>query len=192
LDSSRFAKSKWILTQQAFDRLLAQLDPDRDQAGIKYENLRRRLVKLFEWRGAFLPEDLADDTLNRVAKSLETGEEIANLTAYCIGIARNVFLESLRLRRREAALQSVPQVPAAVADETRRECLEHCLRGLSRQDFHMIIQYYQENKRGRIEARRDLACRIGIPLNALRIRMHRIRVQLQECVENCLKRWARE
>jgi len=191
LESSPFAKGKWSLTREAFDRLLAQLDSDREQAGIKYENLRRRLVKLFEWRGAFFPEDLADDTLNRVAKSLETGEQIANLTAYSLGIARNVFLESLRSRQREAALQSIPQGAAAITDESRRECLEHCLRGLSPQDFQMIVQYYQEDKRARIEARRALASQLGIPLNALRIRTHRLRVQLQQCVEHCLQREAR-
>lgn len=192
LDSSPFANGKWSLTREAFDRLLAQLDSDREQAGIKYENLRRRLVKLFEWRGASFPEDLADDTLNRVAKSLETGEQIAHFTAYCLGIARNVFLESLRSRQREAALQSIPQASAAITDESRRDCLEHCLRGLCPQDYQMIIQYYQQDKRARIEARRGLASQLGIPLNALRIRTHRLRVQLQECVEHCLERWARE
>lgn len=172
--------------------MLAQLDSDREQAGVKYENLRRRLVKLFEWRGAIFPEDLADDTLNRVAKSLETGEQIANFTAYCLGIARNVFLESLRSRQREASLQSIPQESAGMTDEPRRECLEHCLRGLSPQDTHMIIQYYQEDKHARIKARRDLASQLGIPLNALRIRTHRLRVQLQDCVEHCLQRRMRE
>jgi DNA-directed RNA polymerase specialized sigma24 family protein len=185
---SPFAKSKWTLTQEAFDRLLAQLDSDREQAGIKYEDLRRRLVKLFQWRGGVFPEDLADDTLNRVAKNLELGEVIANFTAYCLGIARNVFLEHLRSRQREAVLKSVPHQPAAIPDESRRECLEHCLRGMAPQDFQTVMQYYQEDKHARIEARRELASRLGIPLNALRIRMHRVRAQLQECVERCLQR----
>lgn len=172
--------------------MLAQLDSDREQAGIKYEKLRRRLVKLFEWRGAFFAEDLADDTINRVAKSLETGEQISNFNAYCLGIARNVFLESLRSRQREANLQSIPQGTAVIPDESRRDCLEHCLRELSPQDSQMIIRYYQEDKHVRIEARRDLASQLGIPLNALRIRTHRVRAQLQNCVEHCLQRWAGE
>jgi len=191
LDSSPFTKSKWSLTQEAFDRLLAQLDSDREQAGTKYENLRCRLVKLFEWRGAFFAEDLADDTINRVAKSLETGEQISNFNAYCLGIARNVFLESLRSRQREVNLQSIPQAWSAdIPDEPRMDCLEHCLRELPPHDSQMIIQYYQEDKHARIKARRDLASQLGIPLNALRIRTHRVRAQLENCVEHCLQRWA--
>jgi len=177
------------LTQGAFDLLLAQLDTDRQQAGAKYEALRRKLVKFFQWRGCSFPEDLADDTINRVAKNLEAGETIRHLAAYCVGIARHVFLESLRTRRQEEALQAVPHPSPTPPDEDpQRECFERCLKELSPEKFQLIVQYYQEDKKVRIEARRNLAGRLGIPPNALRIRAHRIRVRLQGCVENCMRR----
>jgi DNA-directed RNA polymerase specialized sigma24 family protein len=179
------------LTQEGFDQLLAQLDNDRQQAGTKYEALRRRLVKLFEWRGCSFPEDLADDTINRVARNLEAGEKVRDLAAYCAGVARLVFLESLRTRQQEQeVLRAVPGSSGIPTDESdqRAECLERCLRELPQESSNLIVQYYHEDKHARIEARQDLATRLGIPLNALRIRAHRIRARLEGCVEECVRR----
>jgi len=188
VESAPFPRGKWNLTQEAFDLLLVQLDNDREQAGRKYEVLRRKLVKFFEWRGCAFTEDLADDTINRIAKNLEGGEQIRNFTAYCVGIARNVFLESLRVRKREEALQSIPASVAPLDEpDQRRQCLERCLRDLHAPDLRLIMEYYKNDNKPRIALRRDLAARLGIPLNALRIRIHRIRAQLETCVEQCMQ-----
>jgi RNA polymerase sigma factor (sigma-70 family) len=189
VESAPFPGSKWNLTQDAFDLLLAQLDTDRHEAGKKYEILRRKLIKFFEWRGCSFPEDLTDETFNRVAKSLDTGEQIYHFAAYCAGTARHIFLESLRTRQREAGLQDMPQSLPASAEEPdlRRGCLECCLQELSQEDLNLILQYYQEDKQARIKARRNLAARLDIPVNALRIRAYRIRVRLESCVEQCMK-----
>jgi len=40
------------LTTDTFARLLHCLDADRELAGEKYEDLRRLLIRFFEWRGA--------------------------------------------------------------------------------------------------------------------------------------------
>lgn len=182
-------KNSWALTQGAFDLLLSQLDADRVQAGTKYEALRRKLVKFFLWRGCSFAEDLADDTINRVAMNLEAGETIRHFAAYCAGIARHVFLENLRTRRKEEALHATTYPSPTPPDEDpRRECLERCLRELSLENFRLIVQYYQQNEQSRIEARRNLAAQLGIPPNALRIRAHRIRARLQGCVEDCVRR----
>jgi DNA-directed RNA polymerase specialized sigma24 family protein len=190
VESAPFPKGNWNLTQEAFDLLLAHLDGDREQAGIKYEALRCKLLKFFEWRGCAFSEELADETINRIARNLEKGEQIRNFTAYCVGIARNVFLENLRTRKREEAFQSMPTPSLAASDEPdqRRECLERCLRDLPGPDLRLIVEYYQQDKRTRIALRRDLAARLGIPLNALRIRTHRIRAQLERCVEQCMQK----
>src|ERR1051326_5706272 len=63
------------LTQQAFDALLACLDSDRERAAEKYETLRLKLVKFFEWRAcAVAAQDLADEVINRVARRIDGGE----------------------------------------------------------------------------------------------------------------------
>jgi len=195
VESAPFPRGKWDLTQDAFDLLLAQLDTDRQEASKKYEFLRRKLVKFFEWRGCNFPEDLADDTINRVARKLEAGEEVRDLAAYSAGVARLVFLESLRTRKQEEeVLRAAPRSLAEPVDESdgRAECLDCCMRELSPANSQLIMEYYQENQRARIEARQQLAVRLGIPLNALRIRAHRIRVRLEGCVEECMRRRSSE
>lgn len=189
MDPSPLPKNKWALTQTAFDLLLSRLDLDRQQAGAKYESLRRKLMKFFEWRGCNFPEDLADETINRVAMNLEAGEKIDHFEAYCAGVARHVFLESLRARRREEGLKSLPNSAAVSSDESGRrwDCLERCLRQLPSESFQLIVQYYQENQGARIKARRDLAAQLNLPMNALRIRAHRIRAALEGCVQGCMK-----
>lgn len=181
---------KWVLTQDLFDKMLSFLDADRDQAGLKYEGLRRRLLKFFEWRGCLAAEDLADETLNRLAKNVAAGQQIDNLGAYCSGVARIVFLEALRARNKEQiAIRSSSEQGANVWDETtdrRLDCLSRCLEKLSEENRKLFLQYHEGEKSARIEARERLSKELGIPLNALRIRAHRIRAKLEFCVERCV------
>lgn len=193
MDSVSTRKKGWALTQEAFDRLLARLDADRERAGEAYESVRHKLVKFFEWRGADSPEEQADETINRVARKVEEGEEIRNLGAYFLGVARLVLLEVFKEREgKRAALELLPEPePATEEDERaaqRRTCFESCLQSLARESRELIIEYYSEEKSAKIELRRNLAERLGIPLNALRIRAHRIRSRLEECVRECLDR----
>ena len=74
---------EWGLTAKTLAKLLGRLDADREQAGEKYEDLRRTLVRFFGWRGAPFPEEHADETFNRVARRLDEGVEIRNIGGYC-------------------------------------------------------------------------------------------------------------
>jgi len=68
-------KKDWLLTQEAFDNLLAWLDPDRERAGQKYEDIRFKLIRNFARRGCSIAEDLTDETINRVSrKALEIAQ----------------------------------------------------------------------------------------------------------------------
>lgn len=185
------SKEESILTQQAFDKLLACFDSDRERAGEKYENLRRKLLKFFEWRAcAVAALDLADETINRVARRIDGGETVHNLPNYAYGVARMVYLERMKaLKREEAAPQRITTEtdPEDGHAKERLECFETCLKKMSDESRELIVAYYQEQRRAKIELRRELAARLGIPLNALRIRTHRIRTKLEECVGNCLQ-----
>lgn len=187
---------EWVITQEAFERLLASLDADRELAGQKYVRLRLKLVKYFEWRGAAFPDREADVTLNRVARRIEEGQEVQNVGAYCYGVARLVFSEALRAERREReALECAAQAEAQDAEadldaKARGECLSRCLQALSEESRALIIEYYDDERGKKIERRRRLAARLGIPLNALRIRAHRIRIGLEACVRECVGRRA--
>jgi DNA-directed RNA polymerase specialized sigma24 family protein len=195
MDGVSTRKKGWVLTQEAFDRLLARLDDDRERAGKAYEEARRKLVKFFEWNGSGSPEEHADETINRVARKVNEGEEIRNVRGYFGGVARLLLLEIYKEREYErGAIESLPP-PSRITEEDdhgepRRECFERCLESLPRESRELIVEYYREEKGAKIELRKGLAARLDIPLNALRIRAHRIRARLEECVHECLEQQA--
>ena len=96
--SNPSAKKQWELTQESFNQLLAWLSPSRDQAGRKYEEIRFRLIKILTCRGCLVPEDLADETINRVAKKVPeiAATYVGDPALYFFGVANNVHLEFLR------------------------------------------------------------------------------------------------
>jgi DNA-directed RNA polymerase specialized sigma24 family protein len=175
------------LNQVAFDSLLAWLDADREQAGEKYEHIRRRLIKIFTCRGCSDAEELADETINRV--TLKAPEVAKNYTGdpalYFYGVAQKVYLESLR--KRPQAIMPPPVAAESEELEREYECLERCMEQLPQINRQLVLEYYQDDKRAKIDHRREQAQRLGIAPNALRIRAHRIRVTLQQCVQECLE-----
>jgi DNA-directed RNA polymerase specialized sigma24 family protein len=176
----------WILTQESFDALLGWLDPEREKAGRKYEEIRLRLIKLFTCRSCHEPEDLADETINRVTRKLNEIETDfkGDRVPYFYAVGNNVFMEYLRRRL------TPPPPPTVVMEKSDVErefaCLERCLAALESEQRELVLNYYQEEKLAKINRRKLLAEKLGIAPNALRIRAYRIRAALQKCVEKCL------
>jgi len=189
---------KWSLSQQAFDKLLNAFSEDRDKAGYDYEVARRKLLRFFEWRVVESPDEYVDETLNRVARRIDEGQRIDNLMAYIAAVARLVLMEVVKARPRAQFSLDDPENkvqltrPEPVEADTRLECLDRCLESLPEESRTLIIDYYQEERRVKIELRQELADRLQIPLNALRIRAHRIRLGLEKCITNCLQLRASE
>jgi DNA-directed RNA polymerase specialized sigma24 family protein len=176
------------LTAEAFEALLARLDADRERAGERYEVIRHKLIRLFEWRGCEDAEDLADETINRVARRLAEGVQlgVSDPYSYCCGVAHLLFKEVCRNRERERKRREGEPAPLAVLPEPeedeRHDALCRCLDRLPPNARTLLLRYYEGEDR--IRGRRRLATELGIPLNALRIRVHRVR----RAVEDCLKR----
>jgi len=184
-------KKDWVLTDQSLRRFLSVLDEDPERAGEQYEILRRKLMRFFGWRGSATPEELTDETLNRLARKIDEGEAIRNLADYVGGMARFVWLEALK--EQERARDAFEELRAeskysSPADSARVECFEFCLEGLLSESRTLILDYYRAERSDKIKLRRQLAEKLGIPLNALRIRAHRIRLQLEKCVGDCLRK----
>lgn len=185
------ARQKWTLNQEAFDKLLVALGGDRDSAAQKYLEIRSNLVRFFEWRGASFPEDHADETINRIAKRVAEGEEILNYSGYAVGVARLLLLEINKGRQREQlALAEIGQSSEVYEEkddaENRLVCLRSCLETLTTDNRALILQYYQGEKGEKIQNRKKLMDRLGIPVNTLRMRALRLREKLQSCVEECV------
>jgi len=182
-------RGDWNISPEMFNAFLAWLDPNREKAGRKYEDIRRRLIKIFTSRGCSCPEDLADETINRViVKVPEVVEDYQGDPArYCGGVARNVFHEYTR-KRTVQAVQPKPDPPGAREQEL--DCLDKCLEEIPADNRTLILRYYEGEKGSRIQNRNEMARALGTEPNALRIRAHRIRTVLQQCVGDCLAQGA--
>ncbi len=183
----------WTLTQEAFDKLLVVLGGDRESGSEKYLEIRTNLTRFFEWRGCSFPEDHADETINRIAKKVDEGEQIQNPMGYAMGVARLVLLETLKGRQREqSAMNELGTASEAYVEpedgEDRLECLQGCLQTLTTDNRELILQYYQGEKSEKIQNRKKLLDQLGIPVNTLRMRALRLRERLQGCVEQCMTR----
>ncbi len=180
-----------LMSSEAFEALLDRLDSDPKEAVEKFQALRRRLVKLFEVRGARFPEDLADETISRVALKLSQGVDIEaeDPFRYFCGVAFMVFKEVARERGRElSAMEDLRYHPAQEEAETDRRLplLQGCLEDLTEGNRELILGYHQGEKRARIEKRRQMAELMDLSATALRLRAHRIRLDLENCVERQL------
>jgi DNA-directed RNA polymerase specialized sigma24 family protein len=192
-------KKDWALTPPAFQELLEWLDEGVSSDGRQYLEMRSRLVAYFDRKNCLGPEDLADETLNRVARRLEEEGRIETETPakYCYTVARFVFMEYLRQTDREQGLRvDLRQVPSNHPDtsdvEDRRQireqlldCLDRCTGQLEPRNRQIILRYYVGREGAKIQNRRALAGELGISMNALSIRACRIRDSLEGCIKRC-------
>jgi RNA polymerase sigma factor (sigma-70 family) len=194
-------RREWTLTTDSLQRLLNWLDGGVGSDGYAYVEMRRRLRDFFGRKNCRTPDDLADETLTRVARRLEEeGLTLAETPArYCYIVARFVFLEHLRDIKAhpmvahasgDVALQpsAASEADAAEATGTREEllaCLEQCIEALDPLNRRIITQYYIGSERVKIDNRRELAESLGLSPNALTVRACRIRTRLETCVRRC-------
>jgi DNA-directed RNA polymerase specialized sigma24 family protein len=190
-------KATWTLSRQSFERLLAVLDTEPQKAAERYEALRRKLTKLFQWRGCARPEELADATFDRVARRLEEGAQVApgDVSAYLHGVAVHVAQEHWREVARERALPEQAAAVAAARSSTpdagrdrRLDCLDECLSALPAGSRALLQRYHAEGEGAQIAARKALAREQGLTPLALRLRVFRLRTALAACVTRCLGR----
>ena len=174
------------MRQEVFDQLLAWLGPDRERAGEKYEEIRYRLIKIFIHRGCPIAEELADETIDRVAHKAPQvigAYQASDPALYFYGVAQNVFLEYVK---KKPDPKPLPPPDPPEEKERRQECLDRCLGELDPPSRDFILRYYKNDKGAKIEHRKGLAAEMGVSLNGLRVRAHRIKASLQACMRDCL------
>jgi RNA polymerase sigma factor (sigma-70 family) len=196
-----------FLNERSWADLLDFLDPsrrgkqgpDRDQeAEERCLEIVRKLVCFFAGRGCGDAEDLAMETIFRVAAKCSEvdGSHFDDRTGYFYGVGRNVLHEwrrdSLRestkreALRRELTRLPIPDPWSWSRKEAVHRCLDLCLTRLTRRARGLILTYYGEEKAAKIESHRKLADELGESVNALRIEVHRIRKSLRQCVFACM------
>jgi DNA-directed RNA polymerase specialized sigma24 family protein len=179
------------LNETEFESLIRWLGPNPEDSARKYEEIRRKLMRLFAFRGSGDPESLADITIDRVAHSV--GQSVFGYKGdpilYFYGFARNVLHESARQQARTIPLNfDIPHPTPDGSDELRHECLEKCLLVLSPKNREFIKAYYEYEPGKKASHRDGLARQMGLKINALRIHAHRLRVRLRNCVGHCMAR----
>jgi len=196
-------KKDWILSPEAFRRLLRWLDDGSDSGGERYLEMQRRLTAYFSRKNCLCSDELADETLNRIARKLDEKGTITELSAlhYCYIVAKFVFLENIRsvkpiqtgaaeLLNSDSATRRAAGASEIGIEDLREKtfgCLEKCLGQLSANDRELILEYYRGEQRAKIERRAELTTRLGITMNALSIRACRIRNRLEACVNKCIR-----
>jgi DNA-directed RNA polymerase specialized sigma24 family protein len=185
-------KTHFVVAQEQFDGLLRWLDADRDRAGQKYEDIRGKLVKLFSCRGCHIPEELADETMDRVCRKVSkiASGYLGNPELYFYGVANLVHHEYLRQKPQALAPPCVTEMHGGQEQqkEVEYDCLEKCIQGLEPQDRNLVVDYYRGEGRARADHRRKMAMNLGIHPSTLRVRAHRIRAVLENCVTQCVRR----
>jgi hypothetical protein len=176
------ATQRWTLTQGAFDRFLARLDPDRESAGRAYEQLRDHMVKFFQSQTSLDAEQWADTVLDRVARRNEE-MEIANITAFAWGVARLVRTEVFRATRKHVELENhaepkhVPKTEEEIDLAQRSERLGRVVRRLPASDVKLLMSWYSSCEKA--SQRQQLALSLGVSVTSLRVRAHRARVRVR-------------
>jgi DNA-directed RNA polymerase specialized sigma24 family protein len=175
------------LTTEAFEALLSSLHPgNREAAAVRYEDLRKNLIRYLDRRRCSVAEDLADATLDRVARKVmtKTIPVLAEQSGiYFLRVARFIYLEYLREEARKP--KSMPGTLSASdpEDERRTECLERCLAQLPDKDRRFFVEYY----RAGADERKRMAASKDISPNAVRMRVHKILMRLQNCSRRCFE-----
>jgi RNA polymerase sigma factor (sigma-70 family) len=176
----------WTIEEGDFECLLGFLAPDRDVAAERFVTIWRNLVRTFASRRCYEAEDLADETMFRVARKTRTLKKFdGDFALYIYRVGSFVYREWLRRQNRAP---HDPPPPPPPPDEEALACLDECLDGLPADEREIAIEYYQFSGRERIDNRKRLAEKFGLSANALRIRALKLRALLKECVDGCLGR----
>ncbi len=183
------------MTEEKFERFLNWLDTDRETAAQKYEKLRRSLVIYFAKRQCAAAEDLADLVLNAAMEHLlkQTALLLDKPLPYVFGIARNVYRQHINkqfLTDGEKDLRLLPDRSRFEENSEKEQivrCLRQCLQKLKRQDRRTFVFYYLKDTGAKDEHRLRQAAELGMTINALRLRMMRLRESLRDCISSCLQ-----
>ena len=177
----------------AFGALLSRLAADGSDAAA-YEALRRRLIQFFRMHVPADADDLADVVLDRLARRIHEGIDVASVPSYALGIARMVLHEA---RAKSARRHLAEADPTLVPDEDGADdahdlegvlaALRACLDAAGMGARQLILSYYGGDGSVRIATRKRLADEHDISLNALRNRALRLRDALEQCVRRRTK-----
>lgn len=173
---------------QYFSTFLTFLCPDDpDEAGRRYLRLHQKLEGFFRTRGVADPSAAADEALDRAARRIAEGAEVPNIDSFCLGIARFIIMENWRINTRESAafLEFLERHEQATEEQIDHfSLMKTCFEQLPKYDQNLLNAYCVAlSGKERAKRRRELAEKLGKTVEALRIRVTRLRQGLEECLK---------
>jgi hypothetical protein len=173
----------------------------RQEALEHYRLLWRKIDYFLERRGCQDHEDGADETISRVTSLLpQEQEKIKSIHALCLGVARLVSYEYLRMQAKIEQLPDdyITNPPPHLAtypddeDQARSdevlESMSDCFSKLSLEDQELMKRYVVSGRDGR----QKMAEELGISLKALQERrIFSIRKRLRQHLDDRLGRCAK-
>ena len=182
------SKERRTVTPEVFAQFLEFLSPDAEEAGRRYQRLLEKLIAFFNMRGLSDPVNAADETIDRAAIRITSGTPVPDVGNFCLGIARYITKERLRLMQRESSafVNFVADLANASNEQVERinRVLKPCFEQLAVEEQQLLAAYCQvERGRERAEHRRRLAASMKITMLNLRMRVTRLRTSLTNCVK---------
>jgi DNA-directed RNA polymerase specialized sigma24 family protein len=197
-------KKDWVLTAEAFDKLLLNLDENRENASLIYEDIRKRLIRQLTAGRSLFAEEQADEVFNRIARKIFEEDFVLdreNPYPYFHQVARYVLLEYQRQSRRkilglddlstgEEPSYNVAEMLEKAYEKFRTElglnALRHCREQLDTQEVVMLDKYNAALGKDKKQRHQQLAINLGKSQNALKISVSRARNKLIECAKKKL------
>lgn len=175
------------MNQDALQKLFTALE----RSGLEYPTLHRVITAFFIGRTCGADsEALADVTLlDRLARRLYEGEEVRNFGSYAKTIAGLVYKEYVKDREKlRKAARDLMYLRGGIQEfeerfDLRRKCQEDCIGRLPEPKRQLMVDYYVMGK-----DRGELAEELGCVIDTLRSQIHRIKIRLEKCVEDCRRR----
>lgn len=182
------------ISRENFDKLLEWLSADRDGAAAQFEQIRTGLIRFFRLKGCSDPEMLADETMDRVTKRIDSLNLSTAKTPGPVfyGFATKVFLEYMRTEKLRTVQigDDFGHVSSQTADGPENvglDCLRKCLASIPDADGRLIVTYYTREKQENLELRRQLAQTNDLAMGALQTKVYRLKKTLRPCIEKCIK-----
>jgi hypothetical protein len=183
-----------------FSSLLTSLDSNPEEAGRKYVKIHQKLTAFYDFKGCQDPGSLADQTLNRVQQKLTGNVVVENIEAYIMGFRKYVLSEHKQKTQTsyipfddvdESRIgfnrqRGISEAEAESDQDLRLKCLEKCLAELSAESRKLVSDYYEYDQGKKIEWHKQVAEKWRLTSNALRVRVHRIRTDLDKCMTKCM------
>jgi DNA-directed RNA polymerase specialized sigma24 family protein len=185
MNTSSRSRQNRDITDEEMSRFLSWLDPNAEESGRKYREIHRCLSGIFIRRGYVNAEEMADEAIDRVIRRVarDGSYEGEDRIPYFVRVAYNLHIE------RQRAKPPIPEpVDADVSQDKEQEdlCLDHCLQQIAPDQRDLILTYYQDDRCAKIERRKKLAEELGLAIEELRLKIHRIKAKLRPCVKNCM------